>query len=131
MVCAAVVSTGLIVCLAQLAVGTMVWHDLKLNQVIEPMLLLTILVCSTVFWTLMARSAIGGVLLSGAAQVILYLLLILFVTTFDRMNPPGAIRLSHQPKVHTALTFLIAGVGLIYAGTMLWLSHRRFKRYSE
>ena len=102
---------GFIACLAQIAVGTIVWHELSVGNVIEPVLLLVIIVCSTGFWTLLARSVMGGILLTGAAQFVLYLLLVLLVTAIDRMAPAsaGATRLSHLPEVHSALSWFVAG----------------------
>ncbi len=74
----AVVSASLVACLAQTALGLIVWRDLRPDHVFEPVLLLTIIVCSTGFWTLLARSVIAGLLLTAAAQFVLYLLLVLF-----------------------------------------------------
>jgi hypothetical protein len=95
---------------------------------IEPVLLAVIIICSTGFWTLLTRSIVGGILLTGAAQFGLYLLLVAFARAIDRMAPtgPGAVRLSHQPGVHSALGFFVAGFGLSYAAVMLWLGRRRF-----
>jgi hypothetical protein len=79
---------------------------------------------------LVARSAVGGILLTGAAQFVLYLLLVLFVTTIDRMKPvpTGSIRFSHQPEVHTVLLCFVVGIGLSYAAMMLCLGHRKFAK---
>ena len=109
--------------------GNIVWRELPVNA-IEPVLLLVIIVCSTGFWTLLTRSIIGGILLTGVAQMLLYLLLVFFVTVIDRMSPasPGATRISHEPEVHSALSWFVAGFGLSYSGIMLWLGRRKFAR---
>ena len=124
----AIVCASLIACFVQTALGTIVWNEFNVEHAIEPVLLLVIIVCSTGFWTLVARSMVGGILLTGAAQFILYLFLVLFVTAIDRMAPasPGVTRLSHVPEVHSALSWFVAGVGLSYAAIMLWLGRQRF-----
>ncbi len=126
----AIACAGLIACLAQIAVGTIVWREFSVEKAIEPVLLLVIIVCSTGFWTLLARSVMGGILLTGAAQFVLYLFLVLLVTAIDRMAPAsaGATRLSHEPEVHSALSWFVAGFGLSYAAVMLWLGRRRFAK---
>jgi len=123
----AMICAGFIVCSVQSAFGTIVWRELHSNAV-EPVLLLVIIVCSTGFWTLLARSVLGGLLLTGGAQLVLYFFLIVFVTAIDRMAPvsPGATRLSHQPRVHFALSFVVAGFGLGYAAIILRLCRRMF-----
>jgi len=123
----AVLCSGLIACLVQTALGAIVWREASANA-LEPVLLLAIIVCSTGFWTLLARSIVGGLLLTAAAQFVLYLLLVLFVTAIDRMAPasPGTTELSHVPEVHSALSWFVAGFGLSYAALMLWLGRRRF-----
>ena len=85
--------------MVQTALGSIVWRELPVNA-IEPVLLLVIIVCSTGFWTLLTRSIIGGILLTGVAQMLLYLLLVFFVTVIDRMSPasPAATRISHDQK---------------------------------
>jgi hypothetical protein len=55
----AVVSASLIACLAQTVLGLIVWPDFKSDHVFEPVLLLIVIVCSTGFWTLLARSVIA------------------------------------------------------------------------
>jgi len=127
---AAVVSAGLIACLVQVALGTINLSEFSAERALEPVILLVIIVCSTGFWTLLTRSIIGGIFLTGAAQFALYLLLVIFVRAIDRMAPaaPGATRLSHTPEVHNALSCFIAGVGLSYAAMMLWLGRRRFAK---
>src|SRR4030095_2445524 len=109
----AVVSAGLIACLVQAALGTIIWREFSVERAIEPVLLLVIIVCSTGFWTLLTRSIVRGIVLTGAAQFVLYFLLVVFVRSIDRMAPvaPGATRLSHTPEVHSALIWFIAGVG--------------------
>ncbi len=126
----ATVCAGLIACFVQAALGTIVWREFSVESAIEPVLLLVIIVCSTGFWTLLARSTVGGMILTGAAQFLLYLLLVLFVTAVDGMAPasPGGTRLSHVPEVHSALSWFVAGFGLSYAAIMLWLGRRRFAR---
>ena len=126
------VATGcsaLIAVSAQLAVGAIALRELNAN-VIEPILLLVIIVCSTGFWTLMARSVVGGLALAAAAQFVLYLLLVLFARTIDRMLPgnPDGVRLSHQPGIHPALSWFVGGFGLAYAAFMLWLGRNRFAK---
>lgn len=123
----AIAVSALIAGIVQTAFGTIVWRELSINA-IEPVLLMVIIVCSTGFWTLLTRSIVGGILLTGAAQLLLYLILILFVTVIDQMSPanPGETRFSHQPKVHFALSFVIAGVVLGYAAIMLRLGLRKF-----
>jgi hypothetical protein len=123
----AILCAGLIACFVQTSFGTIVWRDLSVNA-IEPVLLLVIIVCSTGFWTLLTHSVFGGLLLTGCAQFVLYLLLIVSVTAIDRVAPAnlGVARFSHQPRVHFALSFLVAGFGLSYAAIMLWLGRRRF-----
>ncbi len=124
---AAMICTGLIACVVQTVLGNIRWHELNANA-IEPILLLTIIVCSTGFWTLLTRSIMGGLILTGLAQFALYLLVVLFASTIDRMAPaiPGAVRLSHEPEVHAALSWFVGGFGLSYAAIMLWLSRRKF-----
>jgi len=68
MVCAAFIA-----CFVQTIFGIIVWRELSVNA-IEPVLLLVIIVCSAGFWTLVARSMVGGILLAGIAQFALYLL---------------------------------------------------------
>jgi len=123
----AMVCAGLIVCSVQMAFGTIDLGKLQVNA-IEPVLLLVILICSTGLWTLLTRSIFGGLLLTGGAQFVLYLLLIVLVTAIDRMAPvsPGVTRFSHQPRVHFALSFVVAGFALGYATIMLRLSRRMF-----
>lgn len=125
----AIVSAGLIACFAQMVFGNIVWREIEVNA-IEPVLLLVIIVCSTGFWTLLTRSTIGGILLTGVAQFVLYLLLVLFATAIDRMSPasPGATRFSHEPGVHSALSWFVGGFALSYAALMLWLGRKRFAR---
>jgi len=124
----AVVSAGLVACLAQTALGLIVWRDLKPDHVVEPVLLLTIIVCSTGFWTLLARSIIAGLLFTAAAQFVLYLLLVLFVTLVNRMAPvnSGETNLAHAPEVRAALAWFVCGFGLNYAVVMLWLGRKRY-----
>jgi len=123
----AVACAGLIACAGQTLFGNLAVHDLHANA-IEPVLLLAVIVCSTGFWTLLTRSITGGILLTILAQFALYLFLILFVTAIDRMAPygPGATRLSHQPEIHSALSWFVGGFGLSYALFMLWLGRRKF-----
>jgi hypothetical protein len=123
----AVVSAGLVACLAQMALGLIVWEHFQPDHAVEPVLLLTIIVCSTGFWTLLARSVVGGILLTAAAQIVLYLLLVLFVTLVNRMAPanPGEPNLVHTPEVHAALSWFVCGFGLSYAVVMLWLSRKK------
>src|SRR5439155_22720912 len=92
----AVICAGLIACLVQTALGNIVWREFTAD-VIGPVLLLVIIVWSTGFWTLLARSVVGGLILTAAAQFVLYLLLVLFATAIDRMSPvsAGDVRLSH------------------------------------
>jgi uncharacterized membrane protein YcfT len=93
-------------------------------------LLLTIIICSTGFWTLLTRSVIAGIALTAAAQFVLYLLLVLFVTLVNRMAPVsrGETNLVHVPEVHAALSWFVCGFGLSYAAVMLWLGRKRFTR---
>ncbi|HMJ65252.1 MAG TPA: hypothetical protein VK615_07860 [Candidatus Binatia bacterium] len=129
----AVVSAGLIACLVQAALGTILWREFSIERAMEPVVLLVIIACSTGFWTLLTRSIVCGMLLTGAAQFVLYLLLVVFVRAIDRMAPAGtgAARLSHTPEVHSALSWFVAGVGLSYAAMMLWLGRRRFAKCSR
>jgi len=124
---AGMVSAGFIACFVQTVCGVIVWRELPVNA-IEPVMLLVIMVCTTGFWTLLTRSVFGGLLLTGAALLLLYLLLVLFVTAIDWMGAAslGVTRLSHKPKFHFALSWFVAGVGLIYAVIMLWLCRRKF-----
>jgi len=126
----AVFGAGLIACLVQAALGTILWREFSVERAIEPVLLLVIIACSTGFWTLLTRSIVGGIVLTGAAQFVLYLVLVIFVRAIDRMAPvaPGATRLSHTPEVHSALIWFVAGVGLSYAAMMLWLGRMRFAK---
>ena len=123
----AVVSAGLIACLAQMTLGVIDSEQLQPDHAVEPVLLLTIIVCSTGYWTLLARSIVGGILLTAAAQFVLYLLLVLFVTLVNRMAPvkPGETNLVHTPDVHAALSWFVCGFGLSYAVVMLWLSRKK------
>jgi len=122
----ATLCASLIVVSVQIAFRAIVLSELSVNAV-EPVLLVVIIVCSTGYWTLLTRSIFGGILLTAAAQILIYLLLVSFVTVIDRIHP-GAPRLSHQPNVHFALSFVVAGVALAYAVMMLRLSLRRFVR---
>ena len=124
LVAVATICASLIVVSAQIAFRAIVLSELNVNA-IEPVLLVVIIVCSTGYWTLLTRSIIGGILLTAAAQMLIYLLLVAFVRLLDRIHP-GAPRLSHQPNVHFALSFVVAGVALGYANLMLRLSLRRF-----
>jgi hypothetical protein len=123
----AVLCAGSIACLAQLALGTIAWKDLSVQEAFEPVLLLVIIVCSAGFWTLLARSVVGGLLLTAVAQFVLYLLLVLFATLVNRMAPvkPGETNLVHTPEVHAALSWFVGGFGLSYAAVMLWVGRRR------
>jgi len=127
-VAVAVFCAGSITCLAQLALGTIAWKDLSVQGAFEPVLLLVIIVCSAGFWTLLARSVVGGLLLTAVAQFILYLLLVLFATLINRMAPvkPGEANLVHTPEVHTALSWFVGGFALSYAAVMLWVGRKRF-----
>jgi hypothetical protein len=124
----AIISAGATVCLVQGALGTILWRDFGVERAAEPVLLGVIIVCSSGFWTLLARSVVGGMLLTGGAQLLLYLLLVVFVRAIDRMalTGPGEVRLSHVPEVHRVLMGFVAGFGLSYALIMLWLGRRRF-----
>src|SRR5262249_37332538 len=110
----AVVSASIIACFAQTALGTIAWAQFRLDVAIEPALLLTIIVCSTGFWTLLTRSVVGGIVLTAAAQFVLYLLLLLFVTLINGMAPvkPGETNLVHTPEVHAALSWFVCGTAL-------------------
>jgi len=123
-----ILCSGIIVCLAQAAFGILVWREFNPGRAMEPVLFLTIIVCSTGFWTLVARSIIGGLILTAAAQLFLYLLLVVFVRAIDAMAPgnPYPNRISHAPEVHAAMLPFIAGVGLSYAAMMLWLGRKKF-----
>ena len=123
-----VVCAALIACLAQVALGTIAWKEVSVQNAFEPVLLLVIIVCSAGFWTLLARSVVGGLLLTAVAQFVLYLLLVLFSTLVNRMAPvnPGATNLVHTPEVHTALSWFVGGFGLSYAAVMLWVGRKRF-----
>jgi hypothetical protein len=125
-----IVCAGVIVCFVQSAFGVLVWKHLRAHNVIEPVLLLVIIVCSTGFWTLLTRSIIGGIILTGLAQLLLYWLLVLFVTTIDRLasTTQSPIRLSHDPEVHSALMWFVAAFALIYAAVTLRLGRRKFMR---
>jgi hypothetical protein len=129
----AVVCAGLIACLAQLALGTMSWSEVTVQGSFEPVLLLVIIVCSTGFWTLLARSVVGGLLLAAVAQAGLYLLLVLFATTINHMAPVSLNEpnLVHTPDIHSALSWFVGGFGLSYAGIMLWLGRQKFLRRKE
>ena len=122
-----IICAAFITCVAQTFLGIIVWSEVSINA-IEPVLLLVIIVCSTGFWTLVARSVVGGLLLTGVAQFALYLLLVLFATAINHMSPPSpdVPRLSHDPEIHSALSWFVAGFGLSYAAIMLWLGRRRF-----
>jgi len=128
----AVVSAGFIACLAQLILGAIDWEHFQPDHMVEPVLLLTIIVCSTGFWTLLARSIVGGILLTAAAQFVMYLLLVLFVTLINRMAPvnPGDVNLVHTPEVHAALSWFVCGFGVSYAVVMLWLSRKKFAKHA-
>jgi hypothetical protein len=128
-----VILAGLIACFVQTAFGILDWKELRMDTALEPILLLVIVVCSTGFWTLLARSLIGGIVLTAAAQVVLYLLLVLFVTLINRMAPasPGTPNLVHEPGVHSALSWFVAGFGLSYAGLMLWLGRQKFAKMEQ
>jgi hypothetical protein len=122
------VCAGLIACLGQLALGTIAWKEVSVQNAFEPVLLLAIIVCSAGFWTLLARSVVGGLLLAAAAQLVLYLLLVLFATLVNRMasTTPGETNLVHTPEVHAALSWFVGGFGLSYAALMLWAGRKRF-----
>lgn len=132
MVTLAVVFASLIVCFTQTDLGLIDWPNFRVEHAFEPVLLLTIIVCSTGFWTLLVRSVVWGILLTGVAQSILYLLLLLFVTLVNRMAPvePGEMNLAHTPEVHAGLARFIFGFGLSYAAIMLWLGRKRIARQS-
>ena len=80
----------------------------------------------------MARSIVGGILLTAAAQFVLYLLLVFFVTLVNRMAPvnPGETNLVHTPELHAALSWFVCGFGASYAMVMLWLSRKKFARHA-
>ena len=112
--------------------GAIDWEHFQPDHAVEPLLLLTIIVCSTGFWTLLARSIVGGILLTAAAQFVLYLLLVFFVTLVNRMAPvnPGETNLVHTPELHAALSWFVCGFGASYAMVMLWLSRKKFARHA-
>jgi hypothetical protein len=124
----AVFCAGSVACLAQLALGTIAWRDLSVQGAFEPVLLLVIIVCSAGFWTLLARSVIGGLMLTAAAQFVLYLLLVVFARLVNRMAAvkPGETNLVHTPEVHAALSWFVGGFALSYAALMLWAGRKRF-----
>jgi len=123
----AVLGAGSLACLAQLALGTIAWKDLSVQEAFEPVLLVVIIVCSAGFWTLLSRSLIGGLVLTAVAQFVLYLLLVLFATLINRMAAvkPGETNLVHIPEVHAALSWFVGGFALSYAVVMLWVGRKR------
>jgi hypothetical protein len=124
----AILSAGFIAVLGQTVSGVLNWREINSSTVVEPVLLSIITISSVAFWTLLTRSVFRGIVLTVAAQLLLYLLLILLVRTIDAMAPgiPYAERLSHQPDIHSALLSFVAGFALAYAVLMLYLSRRRF-----
>jgi len=76
-------------------------------------------VCSAGFWTLLARSTIGGMALSAASQCIL---LLAVTDVIERVYGPGIP--FHDPHNITA----VVCAGVIYAAVFQWLGWRRFAR---
>jgi hypothetical protein len=125
---AAIVVAAIVALLVQTVVGGIAWDRLKIQEAAEPVMLLVVLVCSAAGWASVARSIVGGLLLSGAAFGLLYLLIVVVVTLIDGISPaaPGGVRLSHSPGVHAALICTMVAVGLGYAVFMLRLGRRKF-----
>jgi hypothetical protein len=123
----AVLCAGMIICAVQSAFGILAWRDFGVGRAMEPVLFLIVVVCSTCFWTLLARSVLGGIVLTGVAQLLLYLLMVVLARWVDAMAEVADVtRLSHASDVHPALLRFIAAAGLSYATLMLWLARRTF-----
>jgi hypothetical protein len=124
----AILSAAFVSLLGQTLSGALKCSDINTSAIIEPPLVLLIVVSSMAFWILLTGSIFRGVMLTVAAQFLLYVLLVLLVRTIDTMAPgiPYAERLSHQPEVHSALLPFVVGCGSSYAALMLWLARRRF-----
>jgi hypothetical protein len=125
---AAILCASAVACLTQTVLGTVKWSEFTVQDGVEPVLLLVILVCSASCWTLVLRSVVGGLLLTGAVLGLFYSLIVGVVTILDLMAPvdPGTVRLSHSPGVHAALRWTMVMFGMIYAVFMLWLGRRQF-----
>jgi hypothetical protein len=125
---AAILCASAVACLTQTVLGTVKWSEFTVQDGVEPVLLLVILVCSAGCWTLVVRSVVGGILLTGAVLGLFYSLIVGVVTILDLMVPvkPGIVRLSHSPGVHAALRWTMIMFGMSYAVFMLWLSRRQF-----
>lgn len=77
------------------------------------------IICSAGFWTLMARSTIGGVVFAVASQTLTAMLVIFLLGRF--VSPELTVQGPYLPDV------LCIGAG-VYAGLFLWLGWRRFAR---
>src|SRR5258706_191880 len=73
-------------------------------------------VCSTGFWTMVARSTIGGLVLSAAAQ---FLVALGFGLTLQKMY-------GELPVLDSVVTGAAFLVGIVYSAVFLWLSRRKF-----
>ncbi len=94
---------------------------------IEPILVVLLamamiaVVCSSVFWSLHARSTIGSGALNLAAQFTMAFVFLSFVTDFEGLSPSDA-------AVRNTL-IAAAVVEAIYSVVTLWLGKRRFERF--
>ncbi len=74
-------------------------------------------VCSAGFWTLVARSTIGGMAFSFSAM---YCTAVVVVSVLGRFSAPH-VRFYDWPQV-----LVFAAVGMVYSGALLWLGWRKF-----
>jgi ABC-type transport system involved in multi-copper enzyme maturation permease subunit len=75
--------------------------------------------CSTGFWTLLARSTIGGLVFTLAGQ---------FLVGLAAVYAMGRIYGPDFQFEDPLISVVILSVGVIYSGTFLWLGWRKFAR---
>ncbi|HWX21657.1 MAG TPA: hypothetical protein VN578_17270 [Candidatus Binatia bacterium] len=81
-------------------------------------------VCSAGFWTLTARSTIGGLVFCVASQVLAGMVLVFGVSKVCGVGKPHSLDDDTGPLAAVAL-----GAGaLVYSGLFLWLGWRKFAR---
>ena len=126
----AVTATGLVFWLSQKVVALMLihWAILFAGQPIllasrQDLLLsgtcIVATVCSAGFWTLLARSTIGGIVFSIASQ---FFLAVGAIIALERILGP------YEPFKDRILTGVIVAAGIIYSTIFLWFGRRKFAR---
>jgi len=95
--------------------------DLTAGGVLAAALLLVAVVCSSCYWTLVARSTLGGLVLSFAIP---FLLLAILVNVLEWASPA----VSGSESMDSHLLVACALFAPIYSLVFLWLGWRKFER---